>query len=71
MADGVGFEPTRSLHPRRFSRPVPSTARPPIHDNKIKYLGRMPQRTKRYLVPVGPKMDPMYNSNPSLYGEPF
>ena len=23
MADGVGFEPTVSLHPRRFSRPVP------------------------------------------------
>ncbi len=23
MADGVGFEPTVSLHPRRFSRPLP------------------------------------------------
>ena len=23
VADGVGFEPTVSLHPRRFSRPVP------------------------------------------------
>lgn len=22
MADGVGFEPTVSLHPRRFSRPA-------------------------------------------------
>ena len=31
LADGVGFEPTRSLHPCRFSRPVPSTTRPPIH----------------------------------------
>ena len=30
MADGVGFEPTRSLHPCWFSRPVPSTTRPPI-----------------------------------------
>jgi hypothetical protein len=31
LADGVGFEPTRSVNPCRFSRPVPSTARPPIH----------------------------------------
>src|SRR3546814_20149868 len=30
MADGVGFEPTVSLHPRRYSSPVPYTARPPI-----------------------------------------
>ena len=31
VADGVGFEPTRPLRACRFSRPVPSTARPPIH----------------------------------------
>jgi hypothetical protein len=30
MEDGVGFEPTRRLPVCRFSRPVPSTARPPI-----------------------------------------
>ena len=30
LADGVGFEPTRRSHACRFSRPVPSTARPPI-----------------------------------------
>jgi hypothetical protein len=30
LADGVGFEPTRGVNPCRFSRPVPSTARPPI-----------------------------------------
>ena len=30
MADGVGFEPTVGFHPRRFSRPLPSTTRPPI-----------------------------------------
>ena len=30
VADGVGFEPTRRSHACRFSRPVPSTARPPI-----------------------------------------
>lgn len=35
MADGVGFEPTRRLHACRFSRPVPSTARPPIHLTRI------------------------------------
>src|SRR5579863_3394255 len=35
VADGVGFEPTRSLHPCRFSRPVPSTARPPIQINDL------------------------------------
>lgn len=28
LAEEVGFEPTESLHPRRFSRPVPSTTRP-------------------------------------------
>ena len=30
MADGVGFEPTVRFHARWFSRPVPSTTRPPI-----------------------------------------
>ena len=29
-ADGVGFEPTVEQALRRFSRPVPSTAQPPI-----------------------------------------
>ena len=29
--DGVGFEPTRRFHVCRFSRPVHSTALPPIH----------------------------------------
>jgi hypothetical protein len=45
VADGVGFEPTRSLHPCRFSRPVPSTARPPIHQREINSLLRI--RTER------------------------
>ena len=31
LADGVGFEPTRRSHACRFSRPVPSTTRAPIH----------------------------------------
>ncbi len=30
LAEGVGFEPTRDFHPCRFSRPVPSTTRPPL-----------------------------------------
>lgn len=30
MADGVGFEPTKGLHPCRFSRPVLLTTQPPI-----------------------------------------
>jgi hypothetical protein len=30
VADGVGFEPTRGVNPCRFSRPVLSTAQPPI-----------------------------------------
>ena len=32
MAERVGFEPTdRHLADRRFSRPLPSTAQPPLH----------------------------------------
>ncbi len=30
LAERVGFEPTRSLHPCWFSRPVQSTALPPL-----------------------------------------
>jgi hypothetical protein len=30
MADGVGFEPTKGFHLWRFSRPLPSTTRPPV-----------------------------------------
>ena len=38
MAEGVGFEPTRRFHACRFSRPVPSTTRPPLlsHANREK-----------------------------------
>ena len=39
MADGVGFEPTRSVNLCRFSRPVPSTTRSPIHyRSQVTYL---------------------------------
>lgn len=31
VAEGVGFEPTMSLHPYRFSRPAHSTTLPPLH----------------------------------------
>jgi hypothetical protein len=30
LAEGVGFEPTNDFRRCRFSRPVPSTARPPL-----------------------------------------
>ena len=30
LAEGVGFEPTSDFRRCRFSRPVPSTARPPL-----------------------------------------
>ena len=32
MAEGVGFEPTKELPLRWFSRPVLSTAQPPLHN---------------------------------------
>jgi hypothetical protein len=35
LADGVGFEPTIELPRCRFSRPVPSTARPPIRHSAL------------------------------------
>jgi hypothetical protein len=37
MAEEVGFEPTESLHPQRFSRPPPSTTRPFLrgHDEEV------------------------------------
>src|SRR5680860_53432 len=36
LADGEGFEPSRRLHVCRFSRPVPSTTRPPIHSQMLR-----------------------------------
>jgi hypothetical protein len=39
VADGVGFEPTEGLHLRRFSRPVHSTALPPIHRGANSSIG--------------------------------
>lgn len=40
MADGVRFELTNSVKSRRFSRPVHSTALPPIRDltNAVSYI---------------------------------
>jgi hypothetical protein len=39
VAEGVGFEPTVTFRPRRFSRPVPSTARPPLRLGSSGQLG--------------------------------
>ena len=38
MAEGVGFEPTKSFHSCRFSRPVQSTTLPPLLKNSFWYL---------------------------------
>ena len=35
LAEGVGFEPTVGLHPRRFSRPMHSSALPPLRAGAI------------------------------------
>src|SRR5476649_116006 len=40
LADGVGFEPTVGVNPRRFSRPLPSTTRPPVRSRKNNILAR-------------------------------
>jgi hypothetical protein len=54
LADGVGFEPTRGANPCRFSRPVPSTARPPIRARNIKYLGSTSKGTTlEHWHPIG------------------
>ena len=38
MAERVGFEPTNELPRRWFSRPVLSTAQPPLLETKLLYL---------------------------------
>ena len=35
MAEGVGFEPTNGLPHCRFSRPMLSTAQPPLQGNEL------------------------------------
>jgi hypothetical protein len=39
MADRVGFEPTVSFHPRRFSRPLQSTTLPPVRAGSPRATG--------------------------------
>lgn len=51
MADGEGFEPPRPLRAFRFSRPAPSTTRPPIRLRSARPLcierwGRAPRGAK-------------------------
>jgi hypothetical protein len=51
MAEGVGFEPTSDLRRCRFSRPVPSTARPPLRlDGQIFIAFLEPARRVRMLA---------------------
>jgi hypothetical protein len=41
LAEGVGFEPTNGFHRWRFSRPLPSTARPPFRiPTIVRHLAR-------------------------------
>ena len=42
VAEGVGFEPTVSLHPRRFSRPMHSSTLPPLRADFMVSRGRSP-----------------------------
>jgi membrane-bound lytic murein transglycosylase B len=56
VADGVGFEPTRSLHPCRFSRPVPSTTRPPIRNAEIIAVLARKVKQKLYKIKNMPRM---------------
>ena len=59
LADGVGFEPTRRSPARRFSRPVPSTARPPIPRHRIKPGGKTgARRSGRQTGPWGKGTEP-------------
>jgi hypothetical protein len=70
LADGEGFEPSRRLRACRFSRPVPSTTRPPIqsvhvqsnshrplrlpHDSLSAILGAELQAPARRYLPIPP-----------------
>ena len=40
MAERVGFEPTVSLHPQRFSRPSRSTTLAPLREVRTRMRGR-------------------------------
>ncbi len=62
VADGVGFEPTGGFHLRRFSRPVPSTARPPIRFAAAPFRGGV---AIRFICPArrfSPRHEPACNS---------
>ncbi len=44
MAEGVGFEPTRAVTPWRFSRPLHSSALPPLRATNILASGDAERR---------------------------
>src|SRR5216683_6454376 len=55
LAEGVGFEPTSDVSRCRFSRPVPSTARPPLQPLFFKHLhdfGSRRDRSSAHLLPT-------------------
>ena len=45
-AEGVGFEPTRSVNPFRFSRPVPSATRRALREISFHYVDLKMLRVK-------------------------
>ena len=74
MAEEEGFEPSKGFHPCRFSRPVHSTALPPLHKKmfnnslvrgkvKIRQYLAGPLISKISKVKVDPKVDPKWRSN--------
>ena|SRR6516162_4192517 len=46
LAEREGFEPSKLLRACRFSRPVHSTALPPLHSNQLNYLRGFYQATE-------------------------
>ena len=55
MAERVGFEPTSRLRSLRFSRPVQSTALPPLRSNQFSGLSLFYQAANTDPVPGVPR----------------
>ena len=66
VAEGVGFEPTEGVNPRRFSRPVHSTALPPLRA-KTRFVSKL-CRSERALSNTSPYvcLDPNVKEFPNL-----
>jgi hypothetical protein len=72
--EGVGFEPTRSVNPFRFSRPVPSATRRALQNNLCMNSTKSRSRTSRLFLHLSNqlrckttekrKLQPKYNLSP-------